>query len=227
MATRLQIRDFARAIRIGRLDARSKSSWRVSVAPPDFSRLPDDLKAALLQIGAAGRGPLGRRNTQAIVTENLAVLTQLYRRCYASHADVAILLAAVGITRRDGRPLGPGTISSLLSRAYAAQPSRGSLSRNSAAIEKTRGRNQGAAQRADAPNSPTLQAKWPSGGSGAEVSIPTGEDSSADASAKAERVRPQPPMIRSRDSPGGTAGAASRRAGELLNQLAQLKGFDQ
>jgi len=87
--------------------------------PPSLVRLPADLHAGLLQIRTIGRGPFGRRDTQAVFDDHLPTLERVYH-AGASHLDVSQVLHDIGITRGDGRPLAVGTVSSAMSRARRA-----------------------------------------------------------------------------------------------------------
>jgi hypothetical protein len=85
--------------------------------------LPADMRSRLEALGARGRGPFGRVQTQEIVNAHLDVLLWL-RQQGASHAQLAELLQALGITTREGHPLSAATISSAISRALAASGRR-------------------------------------------------------------------------------------------------------
>jgi hypothetical protein len=101
---------------------------RETPVPAALVRLPADLQAEFVSLGAAGRGLFGHRRTQWIFDANLLLFDQLYS-LGASHRDVAEILHAVGITRTDGVPLDVGTVSSALSRARRAGAPRPNRSR--------------------------------------------------------------------------------------------------
>jgi hypothetical protein len=106
---------------------RSASSHETPV-PAVLVRLPADQQAEFVALGAAGRGLFGHRRTQSIFDANLPLFDQIYS-LGASHRDVAEILHALGITRKDGAPLGIGTVSSALSRARRAAAPRPNRSR--------------------------------------------------------------------------------------------------
>jgi hypothetical protein len=85
--------------------------------------LPADMRSRLEALGVKGRGPFGRVQTQEIVNAHLDVLLWL-RKQGASHAQLAELLKALGITTREGQPLSAATISSAISRALASSGRR-------------------------------------------------------------------------------------------------------
>jgi uncharacterized protein (DUF3820 family) len=88
-----------------------------------FELLPADMRSRLEALGAKGRGPFGRVQTQEIVDAHLDVLMWL-RKEGASHAQLAELIQTLGITTREGQPLSAATISSAISRARASSGPR-------------------------------------------------------------------------------------------------------
>ena len=80
--------------------------------------LSADMRRDLEALGRTGRGLFGRLRTQQIVKDNLDLIRRL-RALPATHADLAALFAAVGITAKTGEPLTAGAISSAISREEA------------------------------------------------------------------------------------------------------------
>jgi hypothetical protein len=175
---------------------------------PQLSCLPADLKARIAAIGEAGRGPFGRRSTQAIVAEHLEVLHELRDGYGASHADIAELLRVQGITAREGAALSAGTVSSAISRA-------------SADIDRTRRRSP--APRAPTGTAPRAPAQLPGAMPPVHGGHP-GLDAAAPPRSAPSSHSPGAAVVLGRSMEDPSTGAASAlRAGSILNQLAAEK----
>lgn len=81
-----------------------------------FSCLPRELREGLIGVGRRARNIFGHVNFQDVFDDNLPLLEQLASNG-ATAAIIGELLAAAGVTRKDGSPLPEGTVSSALSRA--------------------------------------------------------------------------------------------------------------
>ncbi|MBB4366642.1 hypothetical protein GGD65_007715 [Bradyrhizobium sp. CIR18] len=81
-----------------------------------FNRLPRELRDELITLGRRARNLFGRIRFQAVFDQNLQLLEQL-AASGATAADIGELLAAAGVTRKDGTALPEGTVSSALSRS--------------------------------------------------------------------------------------------------------------
>jgi hypothetical protein len=82
--------------------------------------LPAAIREQFEAVGRAGRGPLGRLQTQQIVDNNIELIRWL--RAIGTHADLAAILSAVGITSKNGTALTAATLSSAISRAESKTP---------------------------------------------------------------------------------------------------------
>ena len=83
---------------------------------PLLDRLPPESRQRLLQIGGEGRGVFGLVRFQTIFEANFSLFEYL-ATAGATAVMIGQLLAEVGVTREDGTPLPPGTVSGALSRA--------------------------------------------------------------------------------------------------------------
>jgi hypothetical protein len=81
-----------------------------------LDRLPSEPRQRLLLIGSEGRGVFGVACFQSIFQAHVSLFEYL-AAAGATAVMIGQLLAEVGITRADGTPLPPGTVSSALSRA--------------------------------------------------------------------------------------------------------------
>lgn len=81
-----------------------------------LDRLPSEPRQRLLLIGSEGRGVFGVARFQSIFEAHVSLFEYL-AAAGATAVMIGQLLAEVGITRKDGTPLPPGTVSSALSRA--------------------------------------------------------------------------------------------------------------
>src|ERR1700675_4802725 len=82
--------------------------------PTMLDALPADIREELTSLAEAGRGLFGRKQTQQIVDGHLDLILRLRREYAATHADLAAVLQAVGITARDGEALTAATLSSAI-----------------------------------------------------------------------------------------------------------------
>ncbi|UWU77913.1 hypothetical protein N2603_05475 [Bradyrhizobium huanghuaihaiense] len=81
-----------------------------------LDRLPPEPRQHLLLIGSEGRGVFGAACFQSIFEAHISLFEYL-AAAGATAVMIGRLLAEVGVTRKDGTPLPPGTVSSALSRA--------------------------------------------------------------------------------------------------------------
>lgn len=99
---------------------------------PLLARLPAPMQAKLREVGASCRNMIGRlRPAQDIIADHAALL-QALKAGGLTHADIARLLAEVGIVRGDGTPVPEGTVSSALCRARKRGRSHGAATATAA-----------------------------------------------------------------------------------------------
>ncbi|HEV2153960.1 hypothetical protein [Bradyrhizobium sp.] len=81
-----------------------------------FNRLPWELRDELITLGRRAKNIFGRIRFQDIFDQNLHLFERLAANG-ATAVDIGEVLAAAGVTRRDGTILPDGTLTSALSRA--------------------------------------------------------------------------------------------------------------
>ncbi len=81
-----------------------------------FNRLPPELREELITLGRRAKNMFGRIRFQDVFDQNLQLFERLAANG-ATAADIGEVLAAAGVTRKDGMVLPEGTVTSALSRA--------------------------------------------------------------------------------------------------------------
>lgn len=83
---------------------------------PLLERLPTPLQGSVRELGASCRDLLGRPKAAQDIVSRHAELLQTLKAGGLTNAELATLLAEVGVVREDGSPVPEGTISSALCR---------------------------------------------------------------------------------------------------------------